>query len=136
MKILIILFHKGKKMLKLQSLTNARLNYLGMATLPLIGALYSCVTSKYKNQGDRPVVDINQKNPRDKRQLKTLTLKNGLEVLLITDPEMNKSSAALDVKARSLDNPKKVFEMAWVNFRNFIIKYRPRKSLLETYRII
>ena len=94
-------------MLKLQSLTKACLNNTGIKTLSLVGTLYGCVSPEPYRQGDRPVVDINQKNPRDKRQLKTLTLKNELEVLLVSDPEMNKSSAALDVKVGSLDNPKK-----------------------------
>lgn len=106
MENLIILFHKGKKMLMLPNYARNRLSSLAIKMLALFGALCACVSSKNKNLGELPVVDINQKNPTNLRSLRSLQLKNGLEVLLVTDPNMNKSSAALDVRCGSLANPK------------------------------
>lgn len=45
------------------------------------------------------------KSPSDKRGYKTVTLENGLEVLLVSDPEAEKSAAALSVGVGSMFNP-------------------------------
>lgn len=55
--------------------------------------------------GNSPVVDIDQKRPGDKREYQSLTLSNQLDVLIISDPDLNKSSAAMDVSVGSLADP-------------------------------
>ncbi len=42
----------------------------------------------------------------DKRDYKGLILNNGLKVLLISDPETDKSAAALDVNIGSMSDPR------------------------------
>jgi secreted Zn-dependent insulinase-like peptidase len=49
---------------------------------------------------DQPVV-----SPIDDRQYRALKLENGLQVLLVSDPETQKAAAALDVYVGSGDNP-------------------------------
>lgn len=46
-----------------------------------------------------------EKSPNDDRQYRYQTLENGLEVLLISDPDAKKGAAALDVQAGSGDEP-------------------------------
>lgn len=53
----------------------------------------------------RSPVDINKKNPNDKRKYKTFVLANSLQVLLIQDTELKKSAAAIDVNVGSLEDP-------------------------------
>lgn len=61
--------------------------------------------SKYTNKEQHTLIDLDWKHPNDKRQYKSLTLPNNLEVLLISDPSLNKSAAALDVGVGSLEDP-------------------------------
>ncbi|MEN0068248.1 MAG: insulinase family protein, partial [Myxococcota bacterium] len=51
------------------------------------------------------IVDLDQRRPGDVRQQRALTLDNGLEVLLVSDANLQESSAALVVKAGSLEDP-------------------------------
>ncbi|WP_245391768.1 insulinase family protein [Salinicola aestuarinus] len=44
-------------------------------------------------------------SPNDSRDYRTLTLDNGLEVLLISDPEADKAAAAMDVSVGSNNDP-------------------------------
>ncbi|WP_166260360.1 insulinase family protein [Marinobacter salicampi] len=46
------------------------------------------------------------KSPNDKNSYRYLTLNNGLEVLLISDPDSEKAAASLDVAVGSGDDPK------------------------------
>ena len=63
--------------------------------------------SKYiNNKEQQTLIDLNWKHPNDKRQYKSLTLPNKLEILLISDPSLNKSAASLDVGVGSLEDPK------------------------------
>ena len=55
--------------------------------------------------GSRPVINIDQKRPGDKRRLKSVTLNNQLEILIISDPDLNKSAASMDVGVGSLEDP-------------------------------
>lgn len=52
------------------------------------------------------------KSPLDKREMKPLTLANGLEVLLISSDSYNKSSAAMDVATGTHEDPKNALGMA------------------------
>jgi insulysin len=52
------------------------------------------------------VVDVNVKRPGDERTFRAITLDNKLAVLLISDPHLNKSAAAMDVGVGSLADPK------------------------------
>lgn len=52
------------------------------------------------------------KSPNDQRQYQALTLKNKLQVLLISDPESDKASAALDVYVGSADDPEAFLGLA------------------------
>ena len=46
------------------------------------------------------------KSPNDQREYLALTLSNKLDVLLISDPNSDKASAALDVYVGSANDPK------------------------------
>ncbi len=45
------------------------------------------------------------RSPNDKRQYRALTLDNGLRVLLVSDPDTDKSAASLSVEVGSFQNP-------------------------------
>ncbi|MCP4297929.1 MAG: peptidase M16, partial [Proteobacteria bacterium] len=45
------------------------------------------------------------KSPNDNRNYRTINLKNGLEILLISDPETDNAAAALDVKVGHFSDP-------------------------------
>ena len=47
-----------------------------------------------------------EKHPDDKSLSRTLTLPNGLKVLLISDPGFNKSAASMDVQVGSASDPR------------------------------
>jgi insulysin len=51
------------------------------------------------------VVDLDARRPGDESQLRALTLDNQLTVLLVSDPKMQKSAAALDVAVGSMEDP-------------------------------
>uniref|UniRef100_A0A6T8KCF8 Peptidase M16 N-terminal domain-containing protein n=1 Tax=Hemiselmis andersenii TaxID=464988 RepID=A0A6T8KCF8_HEMAN len=53
-----------------------------------------------------------EKSPEDKRSYRTLTLPNGLRVLLASDPATNKASAALDVHVGHFSDPDAIAGMA------------------------
>ncbi|NRA44383.1 MAG: insulinase family protein [Oligoflexales bacterium] len=68
--------------------------------------------SQYIYKERQALIDLNWKHPNDKRQYKALTLPNQLEVLLISDPSLNKSAAAIDVGVGSLEDPKEHLGLA------------------------
>ena len=68
--------------------------------------------SQYINKEQQTLIDLDWKHPNDKRQYKSLTLPNKLEILLISDPSLNKSAAALDVGVGSLEDPKEHLGLA------------------------
>lgn len=45
------------------------------------------------------------KSPEDKREYRGLLLKNGLKILLISDPKTDRSAAAMDVNVGHLQDP-------------------------------
>ena len=47
-----------------------------------------------------------KKSPRDPREYKTFTLKNGLTVFLVSDPKANQGAASLSVRVGQLQDPK------------------------------
>lgn len=49
---------------------------------------------------------VPDRHPLDKRQYEKFVLKNGIKVLLIFDPNFNKSAASLDVAVGALSDPK------------------------------
>lgn len=57
-------------------------------------------------------IDVNQKNPTDTREFRTITLSNQLEALLISDPSFNKSAAAIDIAVGSYEDPSTSLGMA------------------------
>lgn len=52
------------------------------------------------------------KNPNDHREMKSLKLSNELEILLIHEPSLNKSSASMDVAVGSLADPEEHLGLA------------------------
>ncbi|MCB1046634.1 MAG: insulinase family protein [Calditrichaeota bacterium] len=54
--------------------------------------------------GDTPVVDLSHR-PGVNQQLRAVTLPNGMEVLLVSDPGARTSTAALDVAVGSMEDP-------------------------------
>lgn len=51
------------------------------------------------------VIDLDAKRPNDLREERVVTLPNGLTALLISDPSLQKSSAALDVAVGGMEDP-------------------------------
>ncbi|MEZ4654948.1 MAG: insulinase family protein [Candidatus Eisenbacteria bacterium] len=51
------------------------------------------------------VIDLELRRPGDESQIRAFTLDNQLQVLLVSDPSMQKSAAALDVAVGSLEDP-------------------------------
>lgn len=45
------------------------------------------------------------KSPEDKREYRGLLLKNGLKILLISDPTTDQSAASMDVNVGSMQDP-------------------------------
>ncbi len=98
-------------------MSTSLIKYIIILLIVVIGAGYLYYLSKSSKSsnpqlktikhpdGFVSVVDITQKHPNDKRKLNTFTLDNKLEVLLISDPNLNKSAAALDVAVGSLEDP-------------------------------
>ncbi len=72
-----------------------------------VGTVWSChFSSSLFNLGEvNPVIDIHQKHAKDHRIFKEITLKNQMRVLLISDPDLNKSAAAMNVQVGSLSDP-------------------------------
>lgn len=64
---------------------------------------------KFPQQSSHPTARISSlldwKNPNDRRERRVVTLSNELEVLLISDPQVKKSAAAIDVNVGSLAEP-------------------------------
>ena len=52
------------------------------------------------------------KSENDKRSYRSLTLNNGLRVLLVSDPDADKAAAAMDVEVGSAQDPKDVLGLA------------------------
>lgn len=53
----------------------------------------------------REIVDLDARRPGDQSEIRAFTLDNKLEVLLVSDPKMQQSAAALDVAVGSLEDP-------------------------------
>jgi insulysin len=51
------------------------------------------------------VVDLDARRPNDTSEQRAIVLDNGLEALLISDPSLQKSAAALDVAVGSMEDP-------------------------------
>jgi insulysin len=75
--------------------------------IPLVLSICISSCSSYKS-----VVDINKPHPTDKRIFRSMILDNKLEVLMVSDPTMNKSAAAMNVAVGSLENPIDALGMA------------------------
>jgi insulysin len=56
--------------------------------------------------------DLPDRHPLDKSESRTLVLDNGLRVLLVSDPELNLSSASMSVGVGSLEDPEEVQGLA------------------------
>ncbi|CAK9884340.1 MAG: Protease 3 [Candidatus Erwinia impunctatus] len=57
------------------------------------------------NAGWQPVEQLIRKSEQDPRHYQAITLSNGMNVLLVSDPQATKSLAALTIPIGSLDNP-------------------------------
>lgn len=82
------------------------LRWFSLVSAVLISSfsLAGCEHMSFLNKNS--IVDVNAKRPGDERTLRSITLKNNLTVLLISDPQLNKSAAAMDIGIGSLANPK------------------------------
>ena len=79
------------------------MRYLIVSCLCVLG---SCSFFKNLNlNGGKELVDINEFKNKNRKE-KEVVLKNGLKVLLISDPTVNQSAAAMDVKVGSIDDPR------------------------------
>ncbi|QPB85275.1 peptidase M16 [Pseudoalteromonas rubra] len=71
-------------------------------------ALLSGCVATHNGAGNTSVAPLAKElvvSPNDNRQYKTLTLSNGIEVILVSDPEVEKSAAALSVGVGLLHDP-------------------------------
>lgn len=84
-------------------------------TFPLVSALLGCgastsprvvVSTPQEIDSFPAVVDIDARRPNDTEERRLVELDNGLQALLISDPSLQKSAAALDVAAGSLEDPR------------------------------
>lgn len=89
----------------------ARLAALAMAVV-LPAAVLATVPALAASPVANLVVDLDARRPGDESQLRALTLDNQLTVLLVSDPRMQKSAAALDVAAGSMEDPEKALGTA------------------------
>ena len=76
-------------------------NILYLTLTALIMVLGAC--SFMNNASDEN--NTFKKHPLDKSEQRLMTLDNGLAVLLVHDPNLNKSAASMNIGAGSLDNP-------------------------------
>ncbi len=79
--------------------------FLLFSSLPIFSHKDAAVTST-------SLVDISISRTGDNRNYHTFKLDNGLEVLVITDPSLQKSSAAMDVNVGSLEDPEEHLGLA------------------------
>ncbi len=82
------------------------LRCLALVSISLLGLLITgCEHMQDLFKSKKPLVDVDAKRPGDNRVFRSITLDNKLTALLISDPQLNKSAAALDVHVGSLANP-------------------------------
>ena len=65
---------------------------------------YSATNEKVLD--NNPIISIPDKHPLDETESKTLTLDNGMNVILVSNPKYNISAASMNVKVGSLSDPK------------------------------
>jgi insulysin len=70
--------------------------------LPLLDGYERVESDSYSIFTKQPL----EQSPNDDKQYRLIMLSNGLEVLIISDPKSDKSSAAMDVKVGHLSDPK------------------------------
>ena len=71
-------------------------------------AVAGCATRSAPVEDPTPeasLVDLDARRPGDEREQRVITLENGLDVLLISDPDLQQSAAALAVEVGSLEDP-------------------------------
>nr|CDQ34657.1 Protease 3 precursor [Virgibacillus halodenitrificans] len=73
----------------------------------LLGALIVLVAGYQTARASDPVAEVVEPtvSPNDTRDYRALTLDNGLEVLLVSDPQADKAAAAMNVDVGSADDP-------------------------------
>ncbi|MDK2597334.1 insulinase family protein [Pseudoalteromonas obscura] len=70
-----------------------------------LGILTACSTTSFNNQPVQLISDQLVVSPNDDRAYKVLTLENGIDVVLVSDPSAEKSAAALSVGVGLLHDP-------------------------------
>ena len=86
-------------------------SFKAISVLVLVFGLQGCSSGNENESATAVEVDsaslsVVIKSPNDSREYRHIKLKNQLDVLLISDPEAEKSAAALDVYVGSYQNPK------------------------------
>ncbi|WP_280563645.1 insulinase family protein [Chromohalobacter sp. 48-RD10] len=73
----------------------------------LLGALIVLVAGYQTARASDPVAEVVEPtvSPNDTRDYRALTLDNGLEILLVSDPQADKAAAAMNVDVGSADDP-------------------------------
>lgn len=93
--------------------------------------LQACTWSTDSTPGETAGAVI--KSPMDQRDYRHLTLANGMKVLLISDPDTEKSAAAVDVGAGSLDDPDAYPGMAHLLEHMLVIYAKNKKYTYVEY---
>ncbi|MEZ4648030.1 MAG: insulinase family protein [Candidatus Eisenbacteria bacterium] len=78
---------------------------VGCANRPHAGDAGSAEAMGASIDVNESILDVDAPRPQDERAYRAFTLENGLQVLLVSDPKMQKSAAAMDVAVGSLEDP-------------------------------
>ena len=84
----------------------------GCANRPHAGDAGSAEAMGASIDVNESILDVDAPRPQDERVYRAFTLENGLQVLLVSDPKMQKSAAAMDVAVGSLEDPWEALGMA------------------------
>jgi len=74
-----------------------------MKRLPLVLLIWGMLTMPVTAT---PLAELPEKAPTDESEYRKFTLDNGMRVVLLSDPKLNKSSASVAVKVGSMADPK------------------------------
>ncbi|MBP5981656.1 MAG: insulinase family protein [Halomonas sp.] len=99
-------------MLQPTSITPERVPYPRISLIVMLGALW--FSPHLLAASDNPVDEVitPTTSPFDSRDYRVLTLENGLNVLLVSDPEADKAAASMNVRVGSAQDPDDLLGLA------------------------
>lgn len=88
----------------LRGVRSVILQVVAVCLILLVSLVQGCASSRDTTEPSSTLSEI-VKSPNDEREYRHLVLENGLDVLLISDPEEDKAAAALDVYVGNYQSP-------------------------------